>query len=220
VKTPFNKVFVFVDTSPVCSVSPSSLLHLSGAGANSLTGCPYEGTVSNETTLSIVREFLSMGCYEVSLGDTIGAGTPHSTDALLSLLSSRGIPLDRISMHFHDTHSHALSNILVALSHGIIHIDSSVSGLGGCPYAGGGSGGNVATEDVVWLLHSLGIESHVKMKPLLRARSFIDRLLRRETRAKVPCEELERLETDEDKAEASDSGAESEDLGTEPVKEM
>jgi hydroxymethylglutaryl-CoA lyase len=171
--------------------------------------------VSNETTVSIIREFLSMGCYEVSLGDTIGAGTPQSTDTLLRLLSSHGLPLDRISMHFHDTHSHALSNILVALSHGVTHIDSSVSGLGGCPYAGGGSGGNVATEDVVWLLHSLGIKSHVKMKPLLRARAFIDRLLGRETRGKVPrVELLELVDREEGEVEGesltSDSEAESE----------
>jgi hydroxymethylglutaryl-CoA lyase len=131
-----------------------------------------------------------MGCYEVSLGDTIGAGTPQTTDELLSFLSRHQVPLHRISMHFHDTHNRALGNILVSLTHGITHFDSSVSGLGGCPYAGCGSGGNVATEDVVWLLHSLGINSYVKMKCLLEARNFIDSLFGRESRAKISLEEL------------------------------
>lgn len=166
-------------------------------------GCPYEGTVSNEITLSIIRQFFSMGCYEVSLGDTIGAGTPETTHQLLSFLSANQIPMNLISMHFHDTHNRALSNILVALAHGIVHIDSSISGLGGCPYAGCGSGGNVATEDVVWLLHSLGIQSGVNMKYLLNARSFIDTLLKRESRARTPLNQLESLiEADESSCES------------------
>lgn len=144
-----------------------------------------------------------MGCYEVSLGDTIGAGTPESTHELLTFLEANHIPMNLISMHFHDTHNRALSNILVALSHGIVHIDSSISGLGGCPYAGCGSGGNVATEDVVWLLHSLGIQSGVKMKYLLDARYFIDTLLNRESRAKVPLLELRAIVKENSSDEAS-----------------
>lgn len=167
-------------------------------------GCPYEGNVSNELTLSIIQEFFSMGCYEVSLGDTIGAGTPESTFQLLSLLSRNHIPMDKISMHFHDTHNRALSNILVALTFGITHIDASISGLGGCPYAGCGSGGNVATEDVVWLLHSMGIQTHVDMKSLLKARQFIDTLLNRESRAKIPLEDLKKMITNKSDDDEND----------------
>jgi hydroxymethylglutaryl-CoA lyase len=193
---------VFVDISPVCLVE--LLSRLASDSLPSPPGCPYEGNVANETTLSIIREFFSMGCYEVSLGDTIGAGTPQTTHELLSYLARNHVPLHRLSMHFHDTHNRALGNILVSLSHGITHLDSSVSGLGGCPYAGCGSGGNVATEDVVWLLHSLGIKSHVRMKCLLEARSFIDNLFGRDSRARISLEELRavmRLEEGEERSQ-------------------
>lgn len=152
-------------------------------------GCPYEGNVSNEIVLKIINEFFSMGCYEISLGDTIGAGTPESTHQLLSYLSENSIPFDKLSVHFHDTNNRALSNILVALSHGIHVIDSSVAGLGGCPYAVG-SGGNVATEDVIWLIHSLGINTTVKMKELLETGDYINNLLNRETHAKISRDKL------------------------------
>ena len=136
-----------------------------------------------------------MGCYEISLGDTIGAGTAESTHQLLSFLRLHSVPFDKLSVHFHDTNNRALSNILVALSHGIHVIDSSVAGLGGCPYAVG-SGGNVATEDVIWLIHSLGIKTTVKMRELLETSDYINSLLNRETHAKISREDLWRIVED------------------------
>lgn len=119
-------------------------------------GCPYEGEIPTHRVLEIVKELLGMGCYEVALGDTIGVATPTSTHALLAAVfqPSEDIPVDRIAVHFHDTSGMALRNILVALQFGVHSLDASISGLGGCPYAGGAASGNVATEKVAHLLQS------------------------------------------------------------------
>eukprot|EP01035_Chromulina_nebulosa_P018604 gene18604-24333_t len=116
-------------------------------------GCPYEGKIDPQVVKRVTKRLLDLGCYEVSLGDTIGIGTPGSTSALLDELTS-DIPSDKLAVHFHDTYGQALANILIALQYGINVIDSSISGLGGCPYASGASG-NVATEDVVYMLQGL-----------------------------------------------------------------
>jgi hydroxymethylglutaryl-CoA lyase len=122
-------------------------------------GCPYEGDINPDKVVHVAKRLLEMGCYEISLGDTIGVGTPGSTKILLDKILQE-LPVDKIAVHFHDTYGQALANILVALESGVSVVDSSVSGLGGCPYAAGASG-NVATEDVVYMLHGMGIKTGI-----------------------------------------------------------
>lgn len=130
-------------------------------------GCPYDGETQPDAVLKVSRALLDLGCYEISLGDTIGTGTPGSMDALLSVLVP-SLGSDKLALHCHNSYGQALANILVGLQHGISRIDSSVAGLGGCPYAAGASG-NVATEDVVYMLHGLGIETGVDLDALIAA---------------------------------------------------
>ncbi|MDC8831312.1 hydroxymethylglutaryl-CoA lyase [Alteromonas gilva] len=134
-------------------------------------GCPYEGSVKPEAVLQVSQALLDMGCYEISLGDTIGSGTPGATQALLDTLL-KAIPASKLAVHFHDTYGQALANILVALQQGISVIDSAAGGLGGCPYAAGASG-NVATEDVVYMLDGMGISSGVDLTTLVAASAQI-----------------------------------------------
>ncbi len=146
-------------------------------------GCPYEGGVNPSQVKAVAEQLLAMGCYEISLGDTIGVGTPGSTqDVLDHLLTS--IPKDRLAVHMHDTYGQALANILVALQMGIGVVDSSVAGLGGCPYAKGASG-NVATEDLVYMLNGLGISHNVNLDKLMTAGNFICEHLNRKNGSKV-----------------------------------
>lgn len=146
-------------------------------------GCPYSGFVPPAKVLHVTKRLLEMGCYEVSLGDTIGVGTPGSTKKLLETIL-KDVPANKLAVHFHDTYGQALTNIYVALEHGINIVDSSVSGLGGCPYATGASG-NVATEDVVYMMNGLGIETNVDLDKLLIASKFIDEALARKSGSKV-----------------------------------
>ncbi|XP_053701147.1 hydroxymethylglutaryl-CoA lyase, mitochondrial [Synchiropus splendidus] len=146
-------------------------------------GCPYEGKVSPDKVAYVARRLYSMGCYEVSLGDTIGVGTPGSMMEMLEAVSKE-VPVHALAVHCHDTYGQALANILVALQMGVSVVDSSVAGLGGCPYAQGASG-NVATEDVVYMLHGLGIETGVDLPKLMDAGAFICRSLNRRTSSKV-----------------------------------
>lgn len=146
-------------------------------------GCPYEGYVTPEKVVDVAQQLLDMGCYEISLGDTIGVGTVGTTSRLLDAVLSK-IPADQIAVHFHDTYGQALSNILTSLEYGVAVVDSSVSGLGGCPYAAGASG-NVATEDVVYMLHGMGIETGIDLDKLLFASNFIDTVLQRKSQSKV-----------------------------------
>ena len=141
-------------------------------------GCPYEGEVSADTVLMITEKLFDRGCYEVSLGDTIGTGTAGQAQALVDKLA-RVVPVERLAAHFHDTYGQALANIYAVLQSGISVIDSSVAGLGGCPYAKGATG-NVATEDVVYMLHGMGIDTGVDMDKLLEAGRFISDFLGRE----------------------------------------
>lgn len=146
-------------------------------------GCPYEGAVAPEKVRDVTRQLLEMGCYEVSISDTIGIATPGSIDTLLTVVT-RDTAAAQLAVHFHDTYGQALANIYVALQHGISVVDSSIAGLGGCPYARGASG-NVATEEVVYMLEGLGIETGVDMNALVDAGSFISRKLGRPTQSKV-----------------------------------
>jgi len=141
-------------------------------------GCPYEGEVSFDTVSMIAQKLLQKGCYEVSLGDTIGVGTAGLATELIEVLS-RQLPVSQLAAHFHDTYGQALANIHAVMQCGIAVVDSSVAGLGGCPYAKGATG-NVATEDVVYMLHGMGIETGVDMDKLLEAGRFISDYLGRE----------------------------------------
>ncbi|GMH18678.1 hypothetical protein Nepgr_020519 [Nepenthes gracilis] len=136
-----------------------------------VVGCPVEGEVSPSRVAYVAKELYNMGCYEISLGDTIGVGTPGTVIPMLEAVIDV-VPVEKLAVHFHDTYGQALSNILASLQMGISTVDSSVSGLGGCPYAKGASG-NVATEDVVYMLHGLGVETHLDLRKLLLAGDFI-----------------------------------------------
>lgn len=146
-------------------------------------GCPYEGRVSPEAVRQVSVALMEMGCYELSLGDTIGTGTPGSVALMLNAVM-RDIPVERLAVHFHDTYSQALSNILLAMQMGVTTVDSSVAGLGGCPYAKGATG-NVATEDLVYMLHGMGIETGVNLDQLIEVGNWISYVLGRESRSNV-----------------------------------
>lgn len=146
-------------------------------------GCPYEGEMRPEAVANLADTLLQLGCFEISLGDTIGVGTPLKTKLLIDAVKKK-IPTDKIAVHFHDTYGQALANIYVALESGISIIDSSVSGLGGCPYAKGASG-NVASEDVVYMLNGMGIKTDVDLKKLIAVGRFISENLHKEVGSKV-----------------------------------
>lgn len=146
-------------------------------------GCPYEGDVDPHTVLAVAAKLLKMGCYEISLGDTIGVGTAGKVTELLTLLLKH-IDKSKLAVHFHDTYGQALTNIYAALSLGISTVDAAVAGLGGCPYAKGASG-NVATEDVVYLLQGLGIEHGIDLKRLAQAGWQITNALNKQPVSKV-----------------------------------
>ena len=149
-----------------------------------VVGCPYEGYIKPSQVTKVVEKLLDMGCYEVSLGDTVGVGNPKTMNKLLTELNScvNG-KMDLLAIHCHDTYGMALVNILQALEHGINVIDSSCAGLGGCPYAKGASG-NVATEDVLYMLNSLGVTTGVDMEKILETSEFILSVLNRSPMSK------------------------------------
>ena len=134
-------------------------------------GCPYEGRVLIEKVADVSARLLSLGCYEISLGDTIGTGAPRAARAMLKAVSER-VPLSQLAVHFHDTYGQAIANIYACLEDGVRVVDSSAGGLGGCPYAKGASG-NVATEDVVYLLDGLGFETGADRRAVIEASRFI-----------------------------------------------
>ena len=134
-------------------------------------GCPYEGEIAAQKVAEVAKALYDMGCYEISLGDTIGTGTPAKAQAMISKVAAH-VPIEKLAAHFHDTYGQALANLLAALQMGVATIDSSVAGLGGCPYAKGASG-NVATEDVVYMLNGLGIETGIDLEKLAATGSWI-----------------------------------------------
>ncbi|MFT5806883.1 MAG: hydroxymethylglutaryl-CoA lyase [Moritella dasanensis] len=146
-------------------------------------GCPYEGYISINKVAKVAQQLHDMGCYQISLGDTVGVGTPEAVKAMINAVSQH-VPIDNLAVHFHDTYGQALANIYAALQLGIHVIDSAVAGLGGCPYAQGASG-NVATEDMVYMLNGLGIESGVDLNELIAAGNFICQRLNRANGSKV-----------------------------------
>jgi hydroxymethylglutaryl-CoA lyase len=148
-----------------------------------VAGCPYEGEVRPAAVASLAGELYSMGCYEVSLGDTIGVGTPKKIRAVIEAVA-RKVPMAKIGGHYHDTYGQAVANIYASLELGVKTFDSSVAGLGGCPYARGATG-NVASEDVVYMLDGLGIDTGIDLQKLFRAGQFICRELGREPASRV-----------------------------------
>jgi isopropylmalate/homocitrate/citramalate synthase len=148
-----------------------------------VVGCPYEGAVGPAAVAAVAKALDAMGCYELSLGDTIGVGTPGKVRAMIEAVA-REVPIGRLAVHLHDTYGQALANLYAALELGVATADSSVAGLGGCPYAKGASG-NVATEDVVYLLDGLGIETGVDLAAVFEAGRFICGALGREPASKV-----------------------------------
>ncbi|MCS4312878.1 MULTISPECIES: hydroxymethylglutaryl-CoA lyase [unclassified Pseudomonas] len=146
-------------------------------------GCPYEGEIAPEQVAAVARELYAMGCYEVSLGDTIGTGTAGTTRRLFEVVGAQ-VPRDKLAGHFHDTYGQAIANIYASLLEGITVFDSSIAGLGGCPYAKGASG-NVATEDVLYLLNGLGIDTGIDLDALIRAGLQISHVLGRPTGSRV-----------------------------------
>ncbi|HMF77603.1 MAG TPA: hydroxymethylglutaryl-CoA lyase [Bryobacteraceae bacterium] len=141
-------------------------------------GCPFEGDVPTAAVASVAKALLDMGCYEISLGDTIGVGTPLKTRAMLERVAHEA-PMDRLAVHFHDTWGQALANVLIALQLGVAAVDASVAGLGGCPYAPGATG-NLATEDLIYLLNGMGIETGIDLEKLAAAGRTISHALGRE----------------------------------------
>ena len=146
-------------------------------------GCPYEGDIAPRQVAAVANELYAMGCYEVSLGDTIGTGTPGATRTLFDVVAGQ-IPRGKLAGHFHDTYGQALANIYASLLEGIQVFDSSVAGLGGCPYAKGASG-NVASEDVVYLLNGLGIDTGIDLDKLIAAGQRISDTLGRANGSRV-----------------------------------
>lgn len=146
-------------------------------------GCPYEGDIKPEKVAAVADKMLALGCYEISLGDTIGVGTATKAITLIETVN-RTIPMEKLAAHFHDTYGQALVNLYAVLEKGIGIIDSSVAGIGGCPYARGATG-NVASEDVLYMLNGLDIHTGVELKKLIAVGQFISQALGKETRSKV-----------------------------------
>jgi len=146
-------------------------------------GCPYEGDIAPARVAEVAGDLYDMGCYEISLGDTIGVGTPGKAKAMIEACARR-VPLERLAGHYHDTYGQALANIYASLEMGVATFDASVAGLGGCPYAAGASG-NVATEDVVYMLQGLGIETGVDLRRLVEIGRWICGVLGRAPASKV-----------------------------------
>jgi hydroxymethylglutaryl-CoA lyase len=156
--------------SPILTEAKKANIKVRGY-VSCVVGCPYEGEIDAEKVALVAEKLFNLGCYEISLGDTIGVGTPATVIKMLQAVSAR-VPMAKLAVHFHDTYGQALTNIYAALGLGISVVDSAIAGLGGCPYAKGASG-NVATEDVVYLLNGLGIKNDINFDKLLSAGWFI-----------------------------------------------
>ena len=150
---------------------------------STVLGCPYQGDVPVADVVRVAKRLHDLGCYEISLGDTIGVGTPGKARAMLRAVASE-VPMPALAVHFHDTYGQALSNILACLEEGVAVVDSSVSGTGGCPYAKGASG-NVASEDVVYMLHGMGIDTGIDLDRLVDTGRWLAALLGRDSGSKV-----------------------------------
>lgn len=170
--------------APIAEAARANRIRMRGY-VSCVLGCPYEGEVPLDAVTAVAGRLFDMGCTEISLGDTIGVGTPGRARALIAAVTQR-VPMDRIAVHFHDTYGQALANILACLELGVAVVDSSVAGLGGCPYAAGASG-NVASEDVLYMLNGMAIETGVDLSKLVAAGTMICQHLDRPPASKVAC---------------------------------
>jgi hydroxymethylglutaryl-CoA lyase len=167
---------------PVMAMAAQHSIKVRGY-VSTVIGCPYEGAIKPEAVARVAKDLAAIGCYEISLGDTIGVGTPVKAQVMLKAAAAE-VPMERLAVHFHDTYGQALANIHACLELGVAVVDASTSGLGGCPYAKGATG-NVATEDVLFMLTGMGIETGVDMTKLLAAGSFISGVLGRTPESKL-----------------------------------
>lgn len=167
---------------PVLEAAKTNNIKVRGY-VSTIVGCPYQGVIKPKEVVKVVEALYAMGCYEISLGDTIGVGTPGSMRKMLDEVV-RVVPAYKLAVHCHDTYGQALSNILTSLEYGISVVDASVSGLGGCPYARGASG-NAATEDVVYMLHGMGIKTGIDLEKLIYVGRYICDQLGRTSESKV-----------------------------------
>ncbi|MFG1490914.1 hydroxymethylglutaryl-CoA lyase, partial [Oceanospirillum sp. HFRX-1_2] len=168
--------------APVMELAKANNLKVRGY-VSCVLGCPYEGDIAPEKVAEVAKTLYEMGCYEISLGDTIGVGTPLKAKAMIREVA-KVVPVEKLAAHFHDTYGQALANIYAVLEEGVAVVDSSVGGLGGCPYAKGASG-NVATEDVVYLLQGLGIETGIDLNKLVATGNFITEAIGSTNRSRV-----------------------------------
>ncbi len=150
---------------------------------STVLGCPYQGEVPLRDVVRVASRMYTMGCYEISLGDTIGIGTPHKAREMLRAVAAE-VPIEALAVHFHDTRGQALANVLACLEEGVAVVDSSVSGTGGCPYAKGATG-NVASEDVVYMLEGMGIDTGIDLAALIQTGLWLSAQLGHETASKV-----------------------------------
>jgi hydroxymethylglutaryl-CoA lyase len=201
---------------PVCDAARAAGVKVRGYVSCAL-GCPYEGYVAPDAVGFVAQSLLEMGCYEISLGDTIGVGTPLTTKAMLTAVR-RHVPVHAMAVHFHNTYAMALPNILAALEEGVGTVDSSVAGLGGCPYAKGASG-NVPTEDVVYMLHGMGIRTNVDLDGLIDVGQWMCNFLGTANQSKVALARLaQRAVIAEEEAKLADGKAgESAKSGANPI---
>ena len=163
--------------APVCEAAKASGIRVRGA-VSCVLGCPYEGEISVDVIADVAAKLYQMGCYEIALGETIGTGTPLKAKRMVEAVA-KYVPVENLAAHFHDTYGQALANLYAVLEEGVAVVDSSISGLGGCPYAKGATG-NVATEDVLYMLNGLGIETGVDLDGLVDVSKFISDALGRE----------------------------------------
>ena len=168
--------------APVCAAARAEGIRVRGY-ISCVLGCPYEGEVDPSRVAALAGRLLELGCYEISLGDTIGVGTPGKAQAMVEAVAT-AVPRDRLAAHFHDTYGQALANILAVMELGIATVDCAVAGLGGCPFAKGATG-NVASEDVLYMLNGLGIDTGVEIEALAEAGRFICDRLGREPASKA-----------------------------------
>jgi hydroxymethylglutaryl-CoA lyase len=168
--------------APVVEAAKAKGLKVRGY-VSCVLGCPYDGAIAPQAVAEVAQRLAAMGCYEISLGDTIGTGTPAQAQAMIAAVAAK-LPVAMLAAHFHDTYGQALANILAVLQQGIAVVDCSVAGLGGCPYAKGASG-NVASEDVLYMLNGLGIATGVDLDRLIAAGSYICDALGRPSGSKV-----------------------------------
>ncbi|MBQ0783426.1 MAG: hydroxymethylglutaryl-CoA lyase [Amphritea sp.] len=168
--------------APVIEMAKEHNIRVRGY-VSTVMGCPYDGDIDPAQVAAVSRDLMDMGCYEISLGDTIGAGTPLKAKRMLEAVAKQ-VPVENLAAHFHDTYGQALANLYAVVEEGVAVIDASVAGLGGCPYAKGASG-NVATEDVLYMLNGLGIETGVDLQKLAQTGHWITAQLGRSSGSKV-----------------------------------